>query len=41
MIPDAGCLGFDKECIYSDLRFDKEYIYSDLRFDKKSIQGIF
>ena len=30
MIPDAGCLGFDKECIYSDLRFDK-----------KSIQGIF
>ena len=30
MIPDADCLGFDKESIYSDLGFDKE-----------SIQGIF
>ena len=24
MIPDADCLGFDKESIYSDLGFDKE-----------------
>ena len=30
MIPDADCLVFDKESIYSDLRSDKE-----------SIQGIF
>ena len=30
MIPDADCLGFDKESRYSDLGFDKE-----------SIEGIF
>ena len=26
MIPEAGCLGFGKESIYSDLGFDKESI---------------
>ena len=26
MIPDAACLGFDKESIYNDLGFDKESI---------------
>ena len=26
MIPDADCLGFNKESIYSDLGFDKEFI---------------
>ena len=35
MIPDADCLGFDKESIYSDLGFDKEsyraYLGSRLR----------
>ena len=36
MIPDADCLSFDKESIYSDLGFDKESIYSDLGFDKES-----
>ena len=41
MIPDADCLGCDKESIYSDLGCDKESIYSDLGFDKESIQAIF
>ena len=35
MIPDADCLDFDKECIYSDLGFDKgsyrAYLGSRLR----------
>ena len=35
MIPDADCLGFDKESIYSDLGFEKEsyrvYLRSQLR----------
>ena len=35
MIPDADCLGFDKESIYSNLGFDKEsyraYLGSRLR----------
>ena len=35
MIPDAECLGFDKESMYSDLGFDKEtyraYVGSRLR----------
>ena len=35
MIPDADCLGFDKESMYSDLGFDKESMYSDLGFDKE------
>ena len=26
MIPDADCVGFDKESMYSDLDFDKESI---------------
>ena len=26
MIPDADCLGFDKESLYSDLGFEKEFI---------------
>ena len=26
MIPDADCLGFNKESIYSDLDIDKEHI---------------
>ena len=40
MIPDADCLGFDKESIYSDLGFDKEsyraYLRSMLRSAIKS-----
>ena len=40
MIPDADCLGFDKESIYSDLGFDKEsyraYLRSILRSAIKS-----
>ena len=35
MIPDADCLGFDNESMYSDLGFDKESMYSDLGFDKE------
>ena len=35
MIPDAECLGFNKESLYSDLGFDKEsygaYLGSRLR----------
>ena len=31
MIPDADCLGFDKESIYSDLGFDKESYRAYLR----------
>ena len=31
MIPDADCLGFDKESIYSDLGFDKESFKTYLR----------
>ena len=27
MIPDANCLGFEKEFIYSDLAFNKESIH--------------
>ena len=40
MIPDADCLGFDKESIYSDLGFDKEsyraYLGSRLRSTMES-----
>ena len=40
MIPDADCLGFDKESIYSDLSFDKEssraYLGSRLRSTSES-----
>ena len=28
MIPDADCLGFDKESLYSDLGLDKESMQS-------------
>ena len=31
MIPDAECLSFDKESIYSDLGFDKESYRAYLR----------
>ena len=31
MIPDADCLGFDKESIYSDLGCDKESYRAYLR----------
>ena len=36
MIPDADCLGFDKESIYSDLGFDKESYRAYLRFILRS-----
>ena len=40
MIPDAECLSFDKESIYSDLGFDKEsyraYLKSRLRLTIES-----
>ena len=31
MIPDAECLSFDKESVYSDLGFDKESYRAYLR----------
>ena len=36
MIPDADCLGFDKESIYSDLGFDKESYRPYLRSISRS-----
>ena len=40
MIPDADCLGFDKESTYSDLGFNKEshraYLRSRLRLTIES-----
>ena len=36
MIPDADCLGFDKESLYSDLGFDKESHRAYLRSRSRS-----
>ena len=39
MIPDADCLGFDKEPIYSDGDFDKESYKAYLRSRLRSTIG--